>query len=365
MEKIKTLVLKIDPENPDEKIIAVAADALKSGQLVAFPTETVYGLGANLLDERAIARLNKVKARPADKPFTVMICDIAMITKFGCDLAPQAKALVDKYWPGPLTIILKTGDGRKTGFRMPANKTAIMLLKHAGFPVAVPSANISGRTPPVTPQEVLAQMDGLIDILLSAGPAKVGIESTVVDMSVTPPKVLREGAISTAEILEAIKINSNFMPNVKSVLFICTGNSCRSIMAEGLLKKRLEELGKPGITVRSAGTRAIDGFPPMVETINVMDSEGVDVSGMRSTSITDDIIKESDLIFVMSRAHKSEIIRQVPEAAGKTFLLREYGMVSGKPADPEIPDPIGMDAAGYRACLNVIKEEVERIAGIL
>jgi len=103
----------------------------------------------------------------------------------------------------------------------------------------------------------------------------------------------------------------------------------------------------------------------MVETINVMDSEGVDVSGMRSTSITDDIIKESDLIFVMSRAHKSEIIRQVPEAAGKTFLLREYGMVSGKPADPEIPDPIGMDAAGYRACLNVIKEEVERIAGIL
>ena len=157
------------------------------------------------------------------------------------------------------------------------------------------------------------------------------------------------------------------MGKIHSVLLVCTGNSCRSVMAEGLLKKRLKELGKTDIVVRSAGTGALQGYPPMAETIKVMEEAGVDLSNFESTSINDELISESDLILAMSTAHRAEIIRRVPEAAAKTFLLREYGRPSAgeEIMDPDIPDPIGQPALGYKICLELIKEDIERVAEIL
>ena len=156
------------------------------------------------------------------------------------------------------------------------------------------------------------------------------------------------------------------MGKIRSVLFVCTGNSCRSVMAEGLLKKRLKELGKSGIIVRSAGTRAINGYPPTNETIEVLKKEGADIGEFKSTAITDEIINGSDLILVMSRAHKEEIINRVPGAAAKTFLLREYGRAEGVDnIDPDIPDPIGLPVSGYKVCMEMIKEDIERVAKIL
>ena len=200
----KTLILKIDPVKPDGKLIKYAAKVLREGGLVAFPTETVYGLGANLLDARALARLYEVKKRPAGKPFTVHIAGLGQIKALGSALDGRTKKLAGKFWPGPLTMVLKVKGGGSVGFRMPANKVAIELIKAAGVPVVAPSANLSGRRPPTEAKGVLKDLGGKIDLVIDSGPTDLGIESTVVDMKVKPFRILREGAISKEELIKVI-----------------------------------------------------------------------------------------------------------------------------------------------------------------
>jgi L-threonylcarbamoyladenylate synthase len=196
----RTKVLKVDPDNPAAGAIRRAAGLIRSGGLVAFPTETVYGIAANLSDKRAVERLREVKARDRGKPFTVHIADVGTIEEMGCVVTPGARRLIDKFWPGPLTIILKSKKGRKTGFRMPANRVALELIKAAGVPIVAPSANISGKAPPTDAEGVLKELGGMIELIVDSGPTAIGVESTVVDLAVSPPKVLREGAIGDEEI---------------------------------------------------------------------------------------------------------------------------------------------------------------------
>lgn len=196
--------MKVDPESPDKKIIAFSGQAIREGKLVVFPTETVYGIAANILDKDAMRRLCEIKERPKDKPFTVHIADMKEIKKSGCIISKDAGAIINKFWPGPLTIILLSKSGEKIGFRMPANKVALELIRSAKVPVAAPSANLSGKTPPVCGEDVLNQLDGKVDILIDAGRTSIGVESTVADLSVVPIKILRHGAITEEEILKAI-----------------------------------------------------------------------------------------------------------------------------------------------------------------
>ena len=202
---MKTIILKVDPENPDPKILLKGTEAIRKGGLVAFPTETVYGIAANLLDKTAIEKLYEVKKRPKNKPFTIHISNLDMLKEMGYAVTKEAKILTDKFWPGPLTIILKSRDGKNLGFRMPANKIALELIKVAGVPIVAPSANLSGKTPPTDGEGVLRQLSGQIDILIDGGKTDVGVESTVVDLTASPPKILREGAIKASEIFETIK----------------------------------------------------------------------------------------------------------------------------------------------------------------
>ncbi|MDD5422155.1 MAG: L-threonylcarbamoyladenylate synthase [Candidatus Omnitrophota bacterium] len=197
-------MLKIDPVHPDKKAIAAAAKVIRSGGLVAFPTETVYGLAASLLDEKALDRLYRVKKRPRGKPFTVHISDPACVRDAGYKITKEARRLIKEFWPGPLTIILRSRRGKKIGFRMPDHRVALELIKKSGVPVVAPSANISGRRAPVNAEDVLRSLGGKIDMVLDAGPADIGIESTVIDMTVTPPTILREGAIKKEDILKAV-----------------------------------------------------------------------------------------------------------------------------------------------------------------
>lgn len=148
---------------------------------------------------------------------------------------------------------------------------------------------------------------------------------------------------------------------INSILFICTGNSCRSVMAEGLMRKRLYELGKDSIEVKSAGVRALNGLPPTDETVTVMKEDGVDVADYRTKNVTHDMIKKADLILTMEPAHKDEIIRLVPAAASKTYLLKEYESSSKiNPKGFSIRDPIGKPVEEYKLTKNEIKDEIER-----
>ncbi|MCD8013431.1 MAG: threonylcarbamoyl-AMP synthase [Lachnospiraceae bacterium] len=182
-----------------------AGEILLSGGLVAFPTETVYGLGANALDPEASAKIYRAKGRPSDNPLIVHIADWEAIGRIAAEIPPKAKRLSDAFWPGPLTMILKkstavpyatTGGLDTVAVRMPDNEIARALILAGGGYVAAPSANTSGRPSPTTAQHVMEDMDGVIDMVLDGGPVSIGLESTIVDLTEGTPVILRPGFIS-------------------------------------------------------------------------------------------------------------------------------------------------------------------------
>ncbi len=199
-----------------EEILAevdMAAEVLASGGTVAFPTETVYGLGANALDPVAVAKIFEAKGRPSDNPVIVHIARASEITQLTTKLTPAIIKLIDEFWPGPLTLVLPktaavpdivTAGLPTVAIRMPDDPVALSLIKKAGVPVAAPSANISGKPSPTKGQHVIDDLSGLVDVILSGGDCRVGIESTVLDMSGDVPTILRPGMITKEDIKEVI-----------------------------------------------------------------------------------------------------------------------------------------------------------------
>lgn len=220
-----TEVVLVSPDAPSEEAIAPAAAALKAGELVAFPTETVYGLGANALDGAAVAQIFAAKGRPADNPLIVHVADRSAVSQVVKDLPPKAVALMDAFWPGPLTLVLprqaviptEVSAGLETvGVRMPSHPVALALIRAAGVPVAAPSANRSGRPSPTSAEHVLEDMNGRIPWVIDGGETGVGLESTVLDMTVDPPVMLRPGGV-TVEQLQPVIGEVRIDPGVNGV----------------------------------------------------------------------------------------------------------------------------------------------------
>jgi L-threonylcarbamoyladenylate synthase len=213
---VKTLHLTVDPAHLETSEASVALDCtaaiLRSGGLVALPTETVYGLGANALDRAAVERIFAAKSRPAWDPIIVHIASIEMLDGLVEQVPAAARRLMELFWPGPLTLLLPRSQavpdcvtaGRPlVGVRMPAHPVALELIRRAGVPVAAPSANRFGHISPTTAQHVLDDLDGKIDAVLDAGPSLRGVESTVLDAATMPMTIYRPGAI-TAEQIRAV-----------------------------------------------------------------------------------------------------------------------------------------------------------------
>jgi len=209
---VQTEVLTVDPTNPEPAPIARAAEVLRRGGLVAFPTETVYGLGANALNAEAVRRIFEAKDRPANNPVIVHVAEVEQARQLVADWPLAAERLAGRFWPGPLTLVLPrrdiipdmvTAGGPTVAVRMPAHPVALALIRAAGVPVAAPSANRSTQLSPTLAEHVLHGLQGRIDLVLDGGPTSGGLESTVLDLTSPSPRVLRPGLVSRTE-LEAI-----------------------------------------------------------------------------------------------------------------------------------------------------------------
>lgn len=206
---MKTKVLTVDSQQPDPAIIEEAAAALKAGKLVAFPTETVYGLGANALDENAVKKIFSAKERPSTDPLIVHIAHVGQVAQCASAFPANARKLALSFWAGPLTLILPkkpsipdlvTAGLKNVALRAPSHRVARALMEMSGIPIAAPSANRFSRPSPTTAAHVKADLDGRVDLILDGGPTDIGLESTIVDFTVDPPVVRRPGGITYEQV---------------------------------------------------------------------------------------------------------------------------------------------------------------------
>ena len=197
-------VVAVDPERPAAGAIAEAAAVLRGGDLVAFPTETFYGLGAAALDAVAVRRIFAVKGRPESKPLLVLVDSIAMAERLAAGVPPRARALMARHWPGALTLVLParleipveiTAGSGTIGVRLSAHPVARALVTALGGPITAPSANLSDRAAPTTAADVVAALDDRLALVVDGGPTPGGLPSTVLDVTVDPPRVIRAGAV--------------------------------------------------------------------------------------------------------------------------------------------------------------------------
>jgi protein-tyrosine phosphatase len=348
---MQTEVLNCETPQSRSRSIQRAASILTAGGVVAFPTETVYGLGAVAGNDATEERLRELKGRTPDKPFTIAVADRSAVSRFVQFVPALGHRLMNRCWPGPLTIVFENPHGGTVGLRLPASEIAVELIRRAGGAVLAPSANRSGQAPAKTCEEVLTIFSGKIEAVLDGGPVELGQPSTVVRLRGKTYEILRQGALSETRLRRAANL---------VVLFVCSGNSCRSPIAEALCRKMLaerlkvspDELEEHGYTLISGGVTGGFAAPASPRAIQVMQELGVDISNHLSQTITPEMVEHSDRIMAMTPEQMEKILRLVPSAKGRVMLLDPKGR--------GVEDPHAHDLETYRRCAFVIRRALER-----
>ena len=304
MEKIETKTIKVDSKEPNKEPIKEAANLIKKGKLVAFPTETVYGLGANGLDKEAVAKIFIAKGRPGDNPLILHVASREQVEPLVEFISEEAEKVMKKFWPGPLTIIFKrsslvpdviTAGLDTVAIRMPNHPIASEFIKASGVPIAAPSANTSGKPSPTEASHVQEDLNGKIDMIINGGSTGIGVESTVLDLSETPPTILRPGGIT----LEQLK---KIIPNVVEDLSIIKDN--KDIIPKSPGQKYRHYAPKADMMVFIGEVSAI--IDAINEYAKKYIAEGKSV-GIMATEETKDKYKEGLIVSVGSRNNKETI----------------------------------------------------------
>lgn len=366
----------IDIRNAEDArdVVHRAVQALAEGQLVAFPTETVYGLGASACRADAVERLVRAKGRSPNAPFALAIKSAEEATDFVPDMSPLARRLARRCWPGPVTLVVDnqhrdglTGHLPKpvrqlvmpngtVGLRVPANNTLLDVLRMLTGPIVLTSANRSGEPDAVSAREVIESVGGDVGLVLDDGPCRYGQPSSVVRVKNNHFELLREGVVGESTLRRLASM---------LVLLVCTGNTCRSPMAELLMRAQLAELlecnlddlDRHGVVVMSAGVQAAPGCPPTPEAVQVMRERGLDLIRHEAQPLTEQLVRHADLILTMTRSHRQAIVDRWPEAAARTMLLM--------PENADVADPIGQTIGAYRHCAEEIAAGVKEHAARL
>ncbi len=359
----------IDVKNADDlrDVVHRGVEALASGQIVAVPTETVYGLAASALDPRAVERLSEIKGRDPTKPFSFAIKSYEDSLDYVPDLSLLGRRIARRCWPGPLTLVVDndhrdsvvqrlpdevrsvTVPNGTIGLRVPAHEVVLQILRLLAGPIVLTSANISDQAPAITGKQVVEALGRDIDLVLDDGPCRFGQASSVVKVDEHGFHFLRVGVIDE----KTLQRMTGFI-----ALVVCTGNTCRSPMGEAILKKRfaeqlgcqIEELEDRGVTILSAGIAAMPGGRPSPQAVDVMKNFGVDISHHRSQPISHRLAQFADVILTMTKGHRDAINTQWPDVASRTRTLCRDGS--------DVSDPIGMPIDVYEATANQIDQNM-------
>jgi tRNA threonylcarbamoyl adenosine modification protein (Sua5/YciO/YrdC/YwlC family) len=348
-------------------VVHRAVQALAEGGLVAFPTETVYGLAASALDEQSVSRLLAIKDRKAAKPLTLAIKSADEARDYAPDMCPLAQRLARRCWPGPITLVLDdshpeslvrqlppqvqraVSPQQTIGLRVPGHPVILDVLRMLAGPLTLSSANRAGMPEAVTASQVIETFGDQLDMVLDDGPCRFGQPSSVVRVNCGRWEVLRAGVVPERTLRRLSCV---------LVLFVCTGNTCRSPMAEMLcrdmlakrLKCKIEELEDRGVLVMSAGIAAMLGGRASREAVQILADMGLDLGSHETQPLTEPLVRHADVIYTMTRAHREAIVAQWPSAAERTWLLSIDGS--------DICDPIGATVDRYRCCVTEIQAEL-------
>jgi tRNA threonylcarbamoyl adenosine modification protein (Sua5/YciO/YrdC/YwlC family) len=353
----------------DSAKIAHAAEILRSGGLVSFPTETVYGLGADARNPEALARLARIKGKLDGKNYPLLVSSVRQAEEVGGGLSRIARKLARIYWPGPLTLVIPRSGGGTTGVRLPEHPVARSLLAQCRFPISAPNATLRVRNPQpsrgtsgerqpsrvlcegLTAAQVRATFDGHIDMILEGNPAPKGKLSTVVEVSENSVTVQREGSIREIDVLHSA---------APTILFVCTGNTCRSPMAAGLCRAALVDyfrLDAAPIRVLSAGTAAGAGHPAHPYAVAAMNEIGLNISEHRTSQLTPELVDSADWIFTMTKQHRDSIIEFMPIAADRVRLISKD--------NNDIIEPGGRAVERYRRCRDKLASCLQHVLAIV